>query len=129
MKKIMFYGNKEDKTMRHGRIPHALLVMAALLLIAGLSLPGAVCHAKKATEGEWAFPEYYPKKFTGEGHIDSIGKDGIVIDDRSFGFSPFVQFSTPARERASRSQFRPGDLVGYIVNQKKQIEGLYLLKK
>jgi len=115
--------------MRHVRIPHALMVMVALLLIAGLSLPGAVCHAKKAAKGEWAFPEYYPKKFDREGHIDSIGKDGIVIDDCSYGFSPFVQFSTPTRERASRSQFRPGDLVGYIVNQKKQIEALYLLMK
>jgi len=115
--------------MRHVRIPQALLVMVALVLIAGLSLPGAVCHAKKAAIGEWAFPEHYPKKFNGEGHIDSIGKDGIVIDDRSFGFSPFVQFSTPTRERASRSQFRPGDLVGYIANDKKQIEALYLLMK
>jgi len=129
MKKIMFYGNKEDIMIRHRSIPRALLIMMALLLIASLSLPGAVCHAKKAAKGEWAFPEHYPKKFDGEGYIDSIGKDGIVIDDRSFGFSPFVQFSTPTRKRASRSQFRPGDLVGYIANQKKQIEALYLLSK
>ena len=115
--------------MRHARITHALLVMVAVFLIGGLGLPGAVCHAKKAAKGEWAFPEYYPKKFDGEGHIDSIGKDGIVIDDRSFGFSAFVTFSTPTRKHASRSQFKPGDLVGYIANQKKQIEALYLLSK
>ena len=115
--------------MRHVTITHALLVMVAVLLIVGVSLPAAVCHAKKAAKGEWAFPSYYPPKFDGEGRIDSIGKDGIVIDDRSFGFSPFVTFSTPTRERASRSQFRPGDLVGYIANQKKQIEALYLLSK
>jgi len=115
--------------MRHARITHALLSIVAALLIVGLGLPGAVCHAKKAAQGEWAFPEHYPKKFDGEGHIYSIGKDGIVIDDRGFGFSPLVQFSTPTRERASRSQFRPGDLVGYIANENKQIEGLYLLKK
>jgi len=115
--------------MRHARITHALVVMVAVFLIVGLGLPGSVCHGKKAAKGEWAFPEHYPKKFDGEGHIYSIGKDGIVIDDRSFGFSPFVQFSTPTRKRASRSQFRPGDLVGYIANQKKQIEALYLLSQ
>jgi hypothetical protein len=115
--------------MKHTRITRALLVMIAVFLIAGLSLPGAVCHAKKAAKGEWAFPSYYPPKFDGEGYIDSIGKDGIVIDDRSFGFSPFATFSTPTRKRASKSQFRPGDLVGYIANQKKQIEALYLLSK
>ena len=115
--------------MRNLRITRALLVMVAVFVIAGISLPGAVCHAKKAAEKEWAFPEYYPKKFNGEGHIYSIGKEGIVIDDRGFGFSPFIRFSTPTREQASKSQFRPGDLVGFIVNEKKQIEGLYLLKK
>ena len=125
----LFYSNKEENTMRRAMIPHALVVMVAVLLIVGLGLPAAVCHAKKAAKGEWAFPEYYPKKFDGEGRIDSIGKDGIVIDDRSFGFSPFVQFSTPTRKRASRSQFRSGDLVGYMANQKKQIESLYLLRK
>jgi hypothetical protein len=124
----MFYINKEDKAMRHVRITHALVLMAVLFIIAGLSLPGAVCHAKKAVKGEWAFPEHYPKKFDGEGRIDSIGRDGIVIDDRSFGFSAFMIFSTPTRKHASRSQFRPGDLVGYLVNEKKQIEGLYLLR-
>ena len=115
--------------MRHARITHALLSIVAALLIVGLGLPGAVCHAKKAAQGEWAFPEHYPKKFDGEGHIYSIGKDGIVIDDRSFSFSPFAKFSTPTREHASRSQFRPGALVGYITNEKRQIEALYLLKK
>lgn len=126
---IIPYSNKEDSTMRHERITHALLATVAVLLIVGLGLPGAVCHAKKVAKGEWAFPDHYPKKFDREGYIDSIEKDGIVIDDCSYGFSPFVTFSTPTRIHASRSQFRPGDLVGYIVNQKKQIEELYLLSK
>jgi hypothetical protein len=116
--------------MRHISITHALTVMVAVLLIAGLGgLPGAVCHAKKVAKAEWAFPKHYPKKFDSEGYIDSIGKDGIVIDERSYGFSPFVTFSTPRRKHASRSQFRRGDLVGCIVNEKKQIEALYLLRK
>ena len=115
--------------MRHLTITRALLIMAAVFLIVGLGLPAAVCHAKKAAKGEWAFPEYYPKKFDGEGYIDRIGGDVIVIDDCNYGFSPFVSFSTPTRKRASKSQFRPGDLVGYIINQKKQIESLYLLRK
>jgi hypothetical protein len=115
--------------MKHVRLTRAFLILAVLLLIAGVSLPGAVCHAKKAAKGEWAFPDHYPRKFDGEGYINRIAKAGIVIDDSSYKFSPFIQFSTPRREHASRSQFRPGDLVGYIINQRKQIEALYLLKK
>ncbi|MFW6114988.1 MAG: hypothetical protein ACOC6E_01680 [Thermodesulfobacteriota bacterium] len=114
--------------IRHRSISHALVSILSLLLIAGVSMPGAVCYAKSA-ESEWAFPEHYPKKFEGQGRIYSIEKEVIVIDDRSFGFSPFVQFSTPTKEHASSSQFRPGNLVGFLVNDKKQIEGLYLLRE
>ena len=115
--------------MRDVKIKHALLVMATLLLIFGVAFPLGTSYAQGKVKGEWILPKHYPDGFDNMGHINSIAKDGIVIDDSSYKFSPFVQFSTPARERASRSQFRPGDLVGYIVNQKKQIEGLYLLKK
>lgn len=115
--------------MRHTRIPQTFLIMAALVLIAGLSLPGSLCHAKNAAKGEWAFPDHYPKKFDGQGHIYSIGKDRIVIDDRSFGFAGYRIFSTPTRRQVSKSHFNPGDLVGYLVNEKKQIEGLYLLRE
>jgi hypothetical protein len=115
--------------MNHVTLKHALLVIVAVSLIVGVSVPASVCDAKKQAKGEWAFPEYYPKKFDGEGHIDRIDRDKIVIDDCSYRFSSFVTLSTPTRERASKSQFRPGDLVGYITNKNKEIEALDLLKK
>jgi hypothetical protein len=125
----MFYSNKEDRTMRHVRIKHALLVMVAVFLIVGVTLPSGICYAQKRAKGEWAFPEYYPKKFDGEGYIDRIAKDEIVIDDCSYRFSSFVKFATPTRKNTLRSRFRAGDLVGYIINSKKEIESLWLLKK
>lgn len=115
--------------MRHATIKHITFIIAAVLLIAGAALPIDTSYAQGKVKGEWILPRCYPDGFDGMGYINSIAKDGIVIDDSSYKFSPFVQFSTPRREHASRSQFRPGDLVGYIVNEKKQIEGLYLLKK
>jgi hypothetical protein len=126
---IHAYSNKEDGKMSHVTIKHALFVMIAISIIVGVSVPASVCYAKKQAKGEWAFPEYYPKKFDGEGYIDRIERERIVIDDRNFGFASFTKFSTPTRERASKSQFRPGDLVGYITNKNKEIEALYLLKK
>ena len=115
--------------MRHVRIKHALLVMVAVFLIVGVTLPSGICYAQKRAKGEWAFPEYYPKKFDGEGYIDRIAKDEIVIDDCSYRFSSFVKFATPTRKNTLRSRFRAGDLVGYIINSKKEIESLWLLKK
>jgi hypothetical protein len=115
--------------MRYGKISHALAVMAALFLMVGLNLPGSVCHAKNAAKGEWAFPDHYPNKFDGQGYINRIGREGIVIDDCSFSFSAYRILSTPTRKHASQAHFRPGDPVGYLVNERKQIEGLYLLKQ
>jgi hypothetical protein len=115
--------------MSHAKITHITVIMVAVLLIVGVALPVGTSHAQGKVKGEWILPKHYPDGFDNMGHINSITKDGIVIDDHSFGFSPSVRFSTPTRERASRSRFRAADLVGYIVNEREQIEGLYLLKK
>ena len=116
--------------MRHAKIKHITFIIVAVLLIVGVALPIGTSYAQRKVKGEWIMPKHYPDGFDGMGYIDRIGKDEIVINDCSYyRFSPFVQFSTPTRKRASRSQFRPGDLVGYIANQKKQIEALYLLSK
>jgi len=123
------YINKEDGKMRHAKIKHIPFMIILVLLIVGVTLPSGICYAQKLAKGEWAFPEYYPKKFDGEGYIDRIAKDEIVINDCWYGFSPFVKFSTPTRRNTLKSRFRAGDLVGYITNSKHEIESLWLLKK
>lgn len=114
--------------MRHAKIKYVLFMIILVLLIVGVTLPSGICYAQKRAKGEWAFPEYYPKKFDGEGYIDRIAKDEIVIDDISYRFSPFVKFATPTRKNALSSRFRADDLVGYIINSKKEIVSLWLLK-
>lgn len=125
---VRLASNKEDGKMRHAKIKHILFMIILVLLIVGVTLPSGICYAQKRAKGEWAFPEYYPKKFDGEGYIDRIAKDEIVIDDCSYRFSPFVKFATPTRKNTLSSRFRAGDLVGYIINSKKEITSLWLLK-
>jgi len=115
--------------MRHAKIKHIPFMIISVLLIVCVVLPLSICYAQKFAKGEWAFPEYYPKKFDGEGYIDRIAKDEIVIDDCGYRFSRFVRYATPTRKNAVRSRFRAGDFVGYITNSKHEIESLWLLKK
>lgn len=122
-------GEKENGKMRHAKIERITCIILGVLLIVGVAFPLGTSYAQRKVKGEWILPKHYPDGFDGMGSMDRITQATIVIDDCSYGFSPFVQFSTPTRERAFRSQFHPGDLVGYIVNDKKQIEALYLLQK
>jgi len=115
--------------MRHARIKHIPFMIILILLIVGVTLPSGICYAQKLAKGEWAFPEYYPKKFDGEGYIDRITTDEAVIDDCGYRFSHFVRYATPTRKNTVRSRFRAGDFVGYIFNSKNEIESLWLLKK
>ena len=129
VQKVRPYINKEDGKMRHAKIKQIPFMIILVLLIVGVTLPSGICYAQKLAKGEWAFPEFYPKKFDGEGYIDRITTDEIVIDECGYRFSPFVKFATPTRKDTVRSRFRAGDLVGYITNSKHEIESLWLLKK
>jgi hypothetical protein len=96
-----------------------VLILAALLL-----LP-AVCVAQQRSAGSAG---YYPEGLSGQGCIDSITANGVVIDDSAFEFSADVTFHQSKGQNASRALFRPGTWVGYMTNSQKQIESLWFLR-
>ncbi len=115
--------------MRHAKIKYVIFMTVLVLLIVCLALPTGVCYGQGRVKGEWVLPKHYPDGFDGMGHINSIAKDEIVIDDSSHKLSPFVKYATPTRKYALRSQFRAGDFVGYITDSKQEIISLWLLNK
>jgi hypothetical protein len=118
--------------MRHAKM-NCISVMILLMVLAfSIVLPSSPCSAQKLSNmsnKEWAFPEFYPKKFDGEGYINRITSDIVVIDDRLHRFSHFTKFATPTRKKTRSSRFHAGDLVGYTLNSKNEIESMWLLKK
>ena len=115
--------------MRHAKIKYVIFMAVLALFLVGLALPASICYGQGRVKGEWVLPKHYPDGFDGIGHINSIAKDEIVIDDSSHKLYPFVKYATPTRKNALRSQFRAGDFVGYIKNSKQEIESLWLLNK
>ena len=78
-------------------------------------------------EGE-IFPDYYPKRFTGMGRIDRIGRGEIVIDDTLHGLSSDIRYGTRWTRYGSRQSFKPGQCVGYIENAYRVITSLWLIR-
>lgn len=63
----------------------------------------------------------YPERFDLTGSIDRIDKDGIVIHDRYFAFSPRVKFMTAERAYTTINEFNVGKEVNLILNDQRQV--------
>lgn len=57
---------------------------------------------------------------------DEVGKKIIVIDDRLFYFTTAAKYYSPEGRVLSHTQFHKGKTVGYLLNDKREITGLYL---
>lgn len=99
--------------------------MGVVLFLAGLLLLPAVCVAQGRSAGSVG---YYPEGLSGQGCIDSITAKSVVIDDAAFALSADVTFHTLKTQHASRSLFRPGIRVGFMINKQKQIESLWYFR-
>ena len=65
--------------------------------------------------------------FDGVGHIDSMEKGRLVIDDCSRTLSSGVKYYKPGPIKISASAFSAGSRVGYVENRNGQIVSLWLL--
>ena len=65
--------------------------------------------------------------FDGVGHIDSIDKDRIVIDDRSRKLPSGTGYYKPGPVKISASAFSVGSRVGYVEDRNGRITSLWLL--
>jgi hypothetical protein len=110
--------NCTRKNVDIGKIGFVLILVALLLL-------PAVCVAQQRSGASIG---YYPEGLSGQGCIDSITAEGVVIDDSAFEFSADVTFHQSKGQNASRSVFRQGTWVGYMTNSQKQIESLWYFR-
>jgi hypothetical protein len=116
---------KEITNMRDVSIKHAVFATGLILVLAVLALEADICSAQ---EKQLRLPAYYPETFSGQGCIDRITADKVVIDDRLFKFSSDVTFHTPEMENVSRSRLRPGSRVGFVKNSDNKVVSLWYLQ-
>lgn len=99
-----------------------VLILALMALLAGVGSTGS------NSEGGVGLPKHYPDQFSGFGRIDRIASDEIVIDDLLYRLASSVTYHTPTRTNASRSWFRTGNLVGFVLNSEQEIVSLWLIQ-
>lgn len=65
------------------------------------------------------------------GVIEKIGRDSsyMIIDDYAYKFSSSITFHSPGSNNISLFNFKAGKKVGFIVNEKKELESVCLMKK
>ncbi|HSO60959.1 MAG TPA: hypothetical protein VLR50_07975 [Desulfobacterales bacterium] len=117
---------RHEKTWRKHA---AAFCLAVVVLVAGGVLFGNLSHADgKVFREEWELPAFYPRGFDGYGRIDIIFADRMVISDSSKKLSSSVVYGTPSSSYASKSSFRVGDMVGYLIDHRREIVSLWLIK-
>ena len=91
-------------------------------------IPVNFCEANgRLYREEWKLPAFYPKGFDGYGRIDRIGDNEIVISDTQLKLARGITYATPTGS-GSKASFKARNLVGYIVNDKREIVSLWLIK-
>jgi len=112
--------------MSHEKKKRILMGIGICLIAVGL-LAG-VSAVQGAQRERTDLPQYYPDEFSGQGQIDRIATDEIVINDTWYRLSPFAIFNTPDGMNVSRSLLREGQSVYYILNGENKIESIWLIK-
>jgi hypothetical protein len=106
-----------------------VLCVGVMVLMASGVIFGNVSHAGgKIFLEEWKLPKFYPRGFDGYGRIDMMFEDRIVISDSSKKLSSSVVYGTPSSSHASKSSFREGNTVAYLLDQNREIVSLWLIK-
>lgn len=78
---------------------------------------------------ERVLSSHYPKKFSGLGRIDRIGKNEIVVDDSLHPLASYVTYATATSEHGASGDFRVGDYVGFVTNSEKEITSIWMITK
>jgi hypothetical protein len=85
-------------------------------------------QSQEKVKPELVLPKSYPDGFDGWGYLDRISDKEVVINDRLYTFAPSAEYHTPQDGIATIYSFKPGDMVGFMKNDVKQIVSLWLLK-
>jgi len=106
--------------------PRHIRHTSAIIGIMFLFIAVLVCttSARERTD----LPKHYPDIFSGQGRIDRIEGDEIVINDTLYRLSSYVIFNTPYSMNVSRSRFREGQSVYFILKEEKTIVSIWLIE-
>ena len=108
-------------------VRNVILAVGIALCIAGLVIPSDPSFAQRRHKPEWVMPSHYPEWFHGFGRIGLITDDRVVINDFNFRFSTYVEFHSPTEKNVSRSMFKEGMMVGFLMNEFEEIISMWLL--
>jgi hypothetical protein len=104
-----------------------ILIRIGICLIA-VGLLAGVSAMQGAARERTDLPQHYPDEFSGQGQIDRIATDEIVINDTWYRLSPYAIFNTPNGVNVSRSSFHEGQSVYFILNGENKIKSVWLIK-
>ena len=118
---------------RHEKNWRKFAATALCVGVVGLMASGAIVEnfsyaGSKIFLEEWKLPNFYPRGFDGYGQLGKIFEDRIVINDSSKKLSSSTVYAIPSNPHASKSSFREGNTVGYLLDQRKEIISLWLIK-
>lgn len=105
-----------------------IFIGLALFFLIQAIISSSLGHAQGRVKPEVVLPKHYPHGFDGYGLLQRIENREVVIDDQLLKLSPNIVYHTPTRLNASRAYFRPGDLVGFLRDSKKEIVSLWLIQ-
>jgi hypothetical protein len=95
--------------------------------MAAASRPG-YAQSQRKVKPEMVLPKTYPDGFDGWGFLDRISTGEAVINDSLYRVAPNVEYHTPKDRLATMYSFRPGDVVGFIMDERRQIVSFWLLQ-
>ena len=101
-----------------------------MLLIAFIvtGLLGGVGYGQRFMPESNQLPAHYPDTYSGNGVVDRLDTDLVVIDDSSYIIFPYTSFHTPTMKNAPRTWFKKGQHVGFVEGNPGEILELYLFK-
>ncbi len=102
----------------------SLLVLVIALLGSCWLVPNAIAKIIHTEEG--VIITHYPDTFDKIGILDSIDKNGVVIDDMFLPFSEDARFMLPRREYAAIRHFKKGQKVGLLIGEDQKVALLCL---
>lgn len=99
-----------------------LLTLFFLPLLFSPALAGGFCE-----EG-YPLPELYTDQVREEGRIDRLDGEELVINDMQNRLLPSTRYYNHVMRPGSLNLFHEGDIVGYIVNQDREVLSLWPMK-
>jgi hypothetical protein len=106
----------------------SLLLIGAAILIAGSGTFDKSYAQRYLVKPEWLMPKHYPEGFHGWGRIGYIDSKEIVINDMNYRLSPFIEYNSPQRLNDSIYLFKVGKEVGFLLDDKGEIDTLWLIE-